>query len=340
MAKYTVELRTIVDSGFNIFNFPYSFYDDTKKTEFEQQFIRHFKYREICCETVGRWQDYLRDKIDTTLPYYNMLYNTALIDYEKTKNYNMVETFERDVTNSNNLTGNATVTGNTSEDTGTTENTTGSNTLNRSVDNVATGVKDSALLSDTDHTENVTFERDQEIKDKATNTKTSEKSSDLKKVHSDTPQSLLSAKNIDGNIFASDVEINDNGETAEDTETLDNTKTDKNTETTEKTVSDKATGSSKDTTTETIDENTNETNSGTNTSIGSRNSNINSNNISNNSQEVNGTETENTTRTFSGSYGVITEADMLKKHIDLQSTLTKITAMFFDDCEDLFMQVY
>jgi hypothetical protein len=59
MAKYTIELKDIVKSEHNIFNFPYNFVNEESKADFQNKFILHFKYREICCETVRRWEDYL-----------------------------------------------------------------------------------------------------------------------------------------------------------------------------------------------------------------------------------------------------------------------------------------
>ena len=38
MAKYTVELNDIIKSGYKLFDFDYTFYDETKKPEFEDPF--------------------------------------------------------------------------------------------------------------------------------------------------------------------------------------------------------------------------------------------------------------------------------------------------------------
>jgi hypothetical protein len=328
MANYTAELRTIVESGFNIFNFPYSFYDEAKKTEFEQQFILHFKYKEICCYPVARWVDYLHDKFNTTLPYYNMLFRTALIDYEKTKNYNILETQSRNVSGTNQVTGN-------SSQNGTSNNTiNSSNTLNRELDNVATGSKTNTLDSTTDHTESVDFVKDESVDESNTNTKNSTKSLDATKVNSDTPQAQLSIGDIKDKVYASQAEFNDNTETTKDTETNSAKKTDKNTENTDSTAKDVVKGTTKDSTTDTIDETVKETNTGNSYNSGSFG------NATNSAQTTTDNQNETFTRTMSGSYGVITEADMLKKHIELQQTLSTIMNKFFDECEDLFMGVY
>ena len=111
MAKYSVELGDVAKSGLKIFNFEYDFYDVTKKPDFEKKFINHFRFREIGTETVGRFQHYLKCKCDETLPYYNMLFRTSLIDYEKTINYNLVETYTKGVDKTDSLIGNAIVDG-------------------------------------------------------------------------------------------------------------------------------------------------------------------------------------------------------------------------------------
>jgi hypothetical protein len=328
MAKYTVELKTIVDSGYNIFNFDYVFYDEAKKEDFQKKFINHFLFREIGTETVGRFQHYLNCKFDETLPYYNMLFRTALIDYEKTINYNLTESFTRENTNTNSLTGNVGVNGNTSN------NGTTNNTLNRTTDNVLTGEKNSNLDSTTTHNEDTTFTKNQSLIEDSTVTKNSEKTADLRNVQSDTPNSLLSIGSIKANVYASKADLQDNLETIVDTENNNSTRTDINSETTEINSSDIVDGSTKETSTDTVDETVEETNDSTITNDSTFS------NTTNSIQDTTGKENEEYTKVMKGSFGVITEADMLQKHINLQKTLSKIMIDFFKECDDLFMQIY
>ena len=50
MAKYTLELRTIIDDTYApyLFNFDYDFYDNDLKAIFDFFFMEHYYYDEIC----------------------------------------------------------------------------------------------------------------------------------------------------------------------------------------------------------------------------------------------------------------------------------------------------
>ena len=99
MANYTIELKDVIEHGYNIFDFAYPFYNDDKKPAFEQSFIRHFYFREIGCDTVDRFKLYLKDKMLTVFPYYNELFKTALIEYDKLNNYNLTDKTVRTLEN-------------------------------------------------------------------------------------------------------------------------------------------------------------------------------------------------------------------------------------------------
>lgn len=94
--KLTVELRDIVESGTDIWDFDYpSFYEGDEKKKFEQKVIDHFYFRQIGQETVGRWLHYFRSRIREIMPYYIQLYKSekymeeiedpfATVDYTET----------------------------------------------------------------------------------------------------------------------------------------------------------------------------------------------------------------------------------------------------------------
>ncbi len=105
MAKYTIELREIVESGINIFDFPYNFYDEEERANFQRDFIRHFYFREIGCETIDRFKLYLEDKFATVFPYYNKLLEASIVEYNLLDHYRLEETFERQTDNENNSSG-------------------------------------------------------------------------------------------------------------------------------------------------------------------------------------------------------------------------------------------
>lgn len=105
MAKYTLELRTIVeDKNFNLFSFPYNFIDEDLKGLFEERFIEHFYFHEIGFETVRRFQQRLMATLNRIAPYYTQLYETELaskkVDFMLNKD--LKETFIREVARENN----------------------------------------------------------------------------------------------------------------------------------------------------------------------------------------------------------------------------------------------
>jgi hypothetical protein len=308
MARYTVELNDIVKSGLKVFNFPYVFYDETKKPDFEEKFINHFLFREIGQETVGRFQHYLKCKCDETLPYYNLLLKTALYEYDVKNNYNLTETFTKTNTMQKGITGKATQNVN----------------LNRDSDIVITGDKTNTLDSETDHTEDIEFVKDGTITDEGTIDNTSTVDVDNKKVGSDTPNGLLSMTDITKNVYASKADIEDGTTKTVDKQTSNAEKTDNTKETTERTTKDTIDATSRDISTDTTNEDTTETTS----------------NITDTTQSEDQSGSESYTLERVGDIGVDTTPDKLRKHIEIQKIFTTVYAQFFDECEDLFMQIY
>ena len=44
MSKYTIELRLLLDSNVNLFDFDYNFVDDEHKQKLEEMFVNHFYF--------------------------------------------------------------------------------------------------------------------------------------------------------------------------------------------------------------------------------------------------------------------------------------------------------
>ena len=101
MSSYTLELRHIHQT-FKVFNFDYDFYTDSNiiKSKFEQKFIDEYYFHEIGQETVARFQQRLRTRLNKIMPYYKQLYDTELAakDINFLLNKDLTETFERVVT--------------------------------------------------------------------------------------------------------------------------------------------------------------------------------------------------------------------------------------------------
>jgi hypothetical protein len=364
MAKYTAELRELVKSGVNIFNFNYDFYDTSKKADFEQKFIDHFYFREIGQETAPRFIHYLKCKCHEVLPYYNELLRTTLLQYEILNNYDITET----LTKSNSNTRQLNESKNQNDKSTTTASTTGTNdrtldntgnanntidtTSDKKSDTALTNVKNTTLDSTTTRGENIDVTKDESLIDNGKLDNTSSLVIDGRKVESDTPNGLLSMVDIKGNIYASKAGIEDTTNTTTQMQTTSNDKTASTTETTEHTTDDIIKGSSKDdisgTTAETIKEINstksqniivnNEKSHENKTEILQNNGSKDSNSIG--SQNETNSGNENYTLKRIGNSGVSYPADMIEKHIELQGKIRTVYTQFFDDCEDLFMGIY
>ena len=107
MSKYTTELRFICESkaglsdsvGFNqiddvisnswnkIFdNFP--IFDESYRSVLCSKILKHYYTREISAETVGLWQLWLNTRMGEIMPYYNKLYESALLEFDPFKDTN------------------------------------------------------------------------------------------------------------------------------------------------------------------------------------------------------------------------------------------------------------
>lgn len=108
MSNYTTEVRYICESlcgltgsvGFNsleykdaehpgilyqsaplVFDFDFPIFDENYRIPLEIKILRHYYTREICEETVGLWKLRLCDKLNIIMPYYNQLYESALMKF-------------------------------------------------------------------------------------------------------------------------------------------------------------------------------------------------------------------------------------------------------------------
>ena len=127
MSKYTLELRKIHQTH-KIFDFDYDFYtnDETIKYNFEDKFINEYYFNEIGFETVGRFKQRLKTKLNKIMPYYSQLYQTELRskDIDFMLNKDLEEVYERVLEGSN-----------TSKNDVTVDNNSTSNVLESNIDN-------------------------------------------------------------------------------------------------------------------------------------------------------------------------------------------------------------
>ena len=73
MAQYTMELREIVKNKDIFKSINYELYNNDYKSKFEEKFIKKYYFREIGCETIGRFLIYLEAMLNEIMPYYTRL---------------------------------------------------------------------------------------------------------------------------------------------------------------------------------------------------------------------------------------------------------------------------
>lgn len=98
MANYTLELRELLENNVNIFDFDYPIFSESYRKTFEENFINYFYYREIGVETVARFKHNLKTQLNIIMPFYNKMYLSQNLEQRILDNYDVTETFERDVT--------------------------------------------------------------------------------------------------------------------------------------------------------------------------------------------------------------------------------------------------
>lgn len=60
----------------------YPIYDESKRRQLNDKFIRHYWMREIGCETVGHFCMWCSNTFNEIMPYYNKMYETELLNVE------------------------------------------------------------------------------------------------------------------------------------------------------------------------------------------------------------------------------------------------------------------
>lgn len=166
MSKYTSELRFICESLTShdesvdnthsaqviaaaaplIFSFSFPIFDNSYKQGLEEKIIRHYYTREIGFETYGLFKLKLETKMNEIMPYYNQLYNSAMLTLDPLNNYKLHKTSAGQ--NAENTTSSGTANSTESRTTSGSLNSTIHNTDGRTV-GVTTSGQTSGTSSDT-----------------------------------------------------------------------------------------------------------------------------------------------------------------------------------------------
>lgn len=157
MAKYTLELRQISDSrNLKVFDFDYDFYDPDLKPLFEKKFIDNYYFDEIGFETVGRFKQRLKAKLNKIMPKYSQLYQTELAskDINFMLNKDLKETFIREVDNTSNMTGDSLSKVNGSDNTGFKESNVANGNASLNLDSLTSISQNDNNFNNTNSTNN------------------------------------------------------------------------------------------------------------------------------------------------------------------------------------------
>lgn len=95
MSKYTTELRWIIENGYDLQLNEYPIFDENYRQKLNQKIINHYYFREIGFETVGLFIFYLKQTMNEIMPYYNQLYESALLEIDPLNTINFTETLTR-----------------------------------------------------------------------------------------------------------------------------------------------------------------------------------------------------------------------------------------------------
>lgn len=96
LSKYTVELRYLMENGFNFGLQKYPIFNEEYRPILNQKILNHYRFREIGFETAELFKVYLNTKMDEIMPYYNQLYKSELIEFNPLENVKQNEVFKSD----------------------------------------------------------------------------------------------------------------------------------------------------------------------------------------------------------------------------------------------------
>lgn len=348
MAKYTIELRDVVKHT-NIFDFSYPFYDENKRAEFEEKFIKHFYFREIGTSSIDRFKYFLQDKFNTVFPYYNKLFEATEIEYSVLKNYDLTETFTRTVDGENKSSGISSTVGRTFDEQHAKHRNKRDTTINETIDSTGNvvEVENADTESNVNRNEQTETETNKNNNTSGSNSKTTDSNTSGEteeiKRFLDTPQGkldlsdskYLTSLNHDNSTSSSNTHTTENGTNEENTtENNDSTST---TDSDENTKSESVRNLNRDT----VDHSERVANE-TSKECGKVDTIAEQKTMSDGNTRVKSEEkqVEDYIKHTIGDVGVTPASEMIMYHIKLQKVLMNIEKMFFEECEDLFMLVY
>ena len=100
MAKYTTTIKSLMDNNFDFGLKDYPIFDEEYREHLNDMILKHYYMSEIGFETAALFKQYLNNKMNEIMPYYNTLYKLQkdLLNSGVDQNVNLTETYTHNVT--------------------------------------------------------------------------------------------------------------------------------------------------------------------------------------------------------------------------------------------------
>lgn len=98
MARYTVELHSLEEAGYDLGLSIYPIFDEDYRPILNNKIIEHYAFREIGLETPALFARFMARKMDEIMVYYNQLYKSELIPIQALTRLDYTEEYDREGT--------------------------------------------------------------------------------------------------------------------------------------------------------------------------------------------------------------------------------------------------
>lgn len=95
MSLYTIQLRWLIEGNYDLGLQNYPIFDEAYREELNNKIVQHYYFREIGFETEALFKNRLNEKMNMIMPYFNQLYESAKLEINPLKPYNITETEKR-----------------------------------------------------------------------------------------------------------------------------------------------------------------------------------------------------------------------------------------------------
>ncbi len=134
MAKYTTTIKSLMDNNFDFGLQDYPIFDEEYRPHLNDMILKHYYMSEIGFETAALFKQYLNNKMNEIMPYYNTLYKLQkdLLETRIAPNVNLTESYTHSVTTEGTSESNS---NSTNENKNVSQNTPQGNLVNQNINN-------------------------------------------------------------------------------------------------------------------------------------------------------------------------------------------------------------